>query len=47
MLTSESGTGAERIVANTAADGSYLLVYTPAGRNCSVDTSVVGGTPRA
>lgn len=47
VLGSEAGSGAERIVANVASDGSYLLVYTPAGQDFSVDTSVVTGEARA
>ncbi|MDN5763937.1 MAG: glycoside hydrolase family 140 protein [Microlunatus sp.] len=47
VLTSEAGSGAERIVANVASNGSYLLVYSPAGQGFSVDTSVVTGSPKA
>ena len=47
VLGSDTGSGAERIVANTASDSSYLLVYTPAGQGFSVDTSVVSGDPTA
>lgn len=47
VLGSGPGSGAERVVANVASDGSYLLVYTPAGEEFSADASVVTGTPKA
>ncbi|MDN5920473.1 MAG: glycoside hydrolase family 140 protein, partial [Pseudonocardia sp.] len=47
VLGSEPGSGAERITANVASNGSYLLVYTAAGQGFSVDTSVVTGGPKA
>lgn len=46
LLESQAGSGAERIVVNADPDGSYLLVYSPAGRGFSVDTSVVTGSPK-
>ncbi|WP_281072855.1 apiosidase-like domain-containing protein [Pseudonocardia parietis] len=47
VLGTEPDSGAERIAANVATDGSYLLVYTPTGQDFSVDTSVVTGSPEA
>lgn len=46
-LTSETGSGADRITANRASDGSYLLVYTPSGDGFSVDPAAVPGAARA
>ncbi|MEQ3554483.1 glycoside hydrolase family 140 protein [Pseudonocardia nematodicida] len=47
VLTSDLGSGAERVVANRASDGSYLLVYSPSGREFTVDSSAVTGPARA
>ncbi|WP_082399155.1 MULTISPECIES: glycoside hydrolase family 140 protein [unclassified Pseudonocardia] len=47
VLASDTGSGADRIVANRAADGSYLLVYTPSGRSVALRPGALDGTARA
>ena len=46
VITSETGSGADRIVANRASDGSYLLVYTPSGGGFELDPAATGGMTR-
>lgn len=46
VLESDAGSGEDRIVANRASDGSYLLVYTPSGRGFTLDPAAVAGLPR-
>lgn len=43
VLTSDAGSGADRVVANRASDRSYALVYTPSGGEFTVDPGAVPG----
>ena len=47
VLTSDAGSGADRVVANRASDGSYALVYSPSGGEFAVDPGAVPGAARA
>ncbi|GEL20795.1 hypothetical protein PA7_46320 [Pseudonocardia asaccharolytica DSM 44247 = NBRC 16224] len=43
ILTGDVGTGAERLVASVADDGSYLMAYTATGRDIEVDLDALSG----
>ncbi|MFP5022574.1 glycoside hydrolase family 140 protein [Pseudonocardia phyllosphaerae] len=45
-LTSDAGSGADRVVANRGSDGSYLLVYSPSGEKFTLDDAATKGLTR-
>ncbi|MEV1294545.1 glycoside hydrolase family 140 protein [Pseudonocardia sp. NPDC049635] len=47
VITSETGSGKDRIVGNRASDGSYLLVYTPSGGGFTLDPAATEGLTTA